>query len=78
VITPIGGIITSLTNALTMVDEAAPITIPTAISTTLPRNANSLNSLSIVRTPPKLRESPISSLACFVALHFETSFQTGP
>src|SRR5690606_10525727 len=37
----------SLTNDVTILPNAAPITIPTAMSTTLPRMANSLNSLSI-------------------------------
>src|SRR4030042_4527677 len=43
---PIGGIITSATNDETICPNAAPITIPTAISTTLPLTANALNSCS--------------------------------
>jgi hypothetical protein len=42
-----GGMMTSWTNELTMVPKAAPMMIPTAISTTFPRIANSLNSFSI-------------------------------
>src|SRR5687768_9212785 len=42
---PSGGMTMSLTNEFTMVVNAAPMTMPTAISMTLPRIANSLNSL---------------------------------
>jgi hypothetical protein len=38
---------TSATSDLTIVPKAAPIMIPTAMSTTFPRIANSLNSLNI-------------------------------
>ena len=41
---PKGGMITSDTNDDTILPKAAPIMIPTAISTTLPRSANCLNS----------------------------------
>src|SRR6266404_3127321 len=44
---PIGGIMTSSTIDETIFPKAAPIMIPTAISRTLPRIANALNSLSI-------------------------------
>ena len=39
---------TSLTSELTIVPNAAPMMMPTAMSSTLPRMANSLNSLSMV------------------------------
>ena len=39
---------TSLTKLLTMVPKAPPMMMPTAMSTTLPRMANSLNSLNII------------------------------
>ena len=42
--TPIGGMMTSLTSELTIFPKAAPMMIPTAMSTTLPRMANFLNS----------------------------------
>ena len=42
--TPIGGMRTSLTNEDTILPKAPPIMIPTAISTTFPRMAKSLNS----------------------------------
>ena len=45
---PGGGIITSSTNEETIFPNAAPMIMPTAISITLPRTANSLNSLSTV------------------------------
>ena len=41
---PIGGMTMSLTSELTIAPNAAPMTSPTARSTTLPRMANSLNS----------------------------------
>jgi hypothetical protein len=41
---PRGGIITSSTKLFTTVPKAPPMMIPTAMSTTLPRTANSLNS----------------------------------
>ena len=44
---PIGGMMTSSTSDFTMVPKAPPMMMPTARSTTLPRIANSLNSLSI-------------------------------
>jgi hypothetical protein len=43
-----GGMITSLTNELTIVANAAPMMMPTAMSRTLPRMANSLNSFSMM------------------------------
>ena len=45
-IIPIGGIIMSFTIESTMLLKDAPIMIPTAISRTLPRKINSLNSLA--------------------------------
>src|SRR5262249_37944569 len=45
--TPIGGVMISSTSDLTMVEKAAPIMMPTAMSITLPRSANSLNSFRI-------------------------------
>ena len=47
---PIGGMITFSTSEVTILPKAAPITTPTARSTTLPRMANSLNSLIIPMT----------------------------
>jgi hypothetical protein len=44
---PMGGMSTSSTNEVTIFPKAAPITIPIARSTTLPRITNSLNSFSI-------------------------------
>src|SRR6266446_479499 len=44
---PMGGITMSSTSDDTIFPKAAPIMIPTAMSSTLPRIANSLNSLSI-------------------------------
>src|SRR5882724_4648069 len=44
---PTGGMITSLTSDVTMPPNAAPMTTPTARSTTLPLRENSLNSLSM-------------------------------
>src|SRR5262245_25801253 len=44
---PIGGISTSLTSEVTMAPKAAPMMRPTAMSTTLPRMANSRNSFSM-------------------------------
>ena len=48
VIQPIGGMITSLTSELTILPNAPPMTIPTAMSITLPRIANALNSCSML------------------------------
>ncbi|CAM5257322.1 hypothetical protein RLIN73S_05853 [Rhodanobacter lindaniclasticus] len=45
VIQPIGGMITSLTSELTILPNAPPITIPTAMSITLPRIANAFEFL---------------------------------
>ena len=44
---PTGGMMTSLTSEVTIVPKAAPMMTPTARSTTLPRIANSLNSLNM-------------------------------
>src|SRR5512135_2362542 len=44
---PIGGIRTSDTNVPMIVPKAAPMMMPTAMSMTLPRMANSLNSFSM-------------------------------
>ena len=51
VTTPMGGMTMSSTSDLTMVEKAAPMMMPTAMSTTLPRRANSLNSFSIAAPP---------------------------
>ena len=48
---PMGGMRTSLTKEVTIFPKAAPMMIPTAISTTLPRITNSLNSFSMVFLP---------------------------
>src|SRR5438128_2533053 len=45
---PMGGMRMSLTMEVTILPKAAPMTTPTARSTTLPRMANSLNSLSML------------------------------
>src|SRR5438552_1984233 len=45
---PKGGMTMSLTNEVTILPKAAPMMTPIAKSTTLPRMANSRNSLSIV------------------------------
>jgi hypothetical protein len=44
--TPTGGMITSLTSDETILPNAAPMMMPTAMSTTLPRTAKALNSPS--------------------------------
>ncbi|MGQ0522595.1 MAG: hypothetical protein ACT4P8_02910 [Betaproteobacteria bacterium] len=44
---PMGGMMTSLTSESTILPNAAPMMMPTAMSTTLPRMANSLNSFSM-------------------------------
>src|SRR2546429_192347 len=49
---PIGGMMTSLTSELMILPKAAPMMIPTAISSTFPRMANSLNSLNILGLLP--------------------------
>lgn len=49
---PVDGIRISLTNDVTIFPKAAPMTIPTARSTTLPRATNSLNSLNMVNNHP--------------------------
>ena len=45
---PIGGMMTFATSEVMMAPNAAPIMIPTAMSTTLPRITNALNSLNIL------------------------------
>src|SRR5580704_6108829 len=45
--TPMGGIRTSVTSEVTILPNAAPITMPIAKSSTFPRMMNSLNSLNI-------------------------------
>ena len=55
---PTGGIRMSLTNEPTTVVKAAPITMPTARSTMLPRMMKVLNSLSMSRLL-KLGRSPL-------------------
>src|SRR5712671_4631841 len=47
---PMGGMMMSLTIEVTILPNAPPMMIPTAMSTTLPRIANSLNSLTIPMT----------------------------
>ena len=54
-----GGMMTSLTRLLAMVPNAPPMMIPTAMSTTLPLTANSLNSFTIpIGAPLRLRGPP--------------------
>ena len=56
-----GGISTSETSDFTMVPKAPPMMMPTAMSTTLPLTANSLNSLNISSSflePPSPAVSP--------------------
>ena len=55
----------SSTSDLTIVEKAAPMMMPTAMSTTLPRSANSLNSLQHCR----------SSLASVSESHHPATFQ---
>jgi hypothetical protein len=67
VTTPIGGMMMSSTSDLTMVEKAAPMITPTAMSITLPRSANSLNSFSIAAFLLTLSEpyrQEASSLPC--------------
>src|SRR3954464_6900577 len=45
---PIGGMMISFTNDVTIFPNAPPMTTPTAMSTTLPFIANSLNSLTML------------------------------
>ena len=60
---PIGGMMTSLTSDVTILPNAAPMMMPTAMSMTLPRIANSLNSFSIVVSPlRRLTVAPCSAL----------------
>src|SRR4029077_16950417 len=47
------GMMTSPTSELTMPENAAPMITPMARSTTLPRNANFLNSSSMAMLPPE-------------------------
>src|SRR5438309_10479867 len=47
---PMGGMMMSLTIEVTILPNAPPMMMPTAMSTTLPRIANSLNSLTIPMT----------------------------
>src|SRR5262249_24976700 len=48
VMTPMIGVTMSVTSELTIAPNAAPMMIPTAISTTFPFIANSLNSLNMI------------------------------
>src|SRR3954464_9687588 len=62
---PMGGMMTSSTNDLTMVPNAPPMMMPTAKSSTLPRSAKALNSLSIGESRDEVAtgyidESPLS------------------
>src|SRR5690242_4817408 len=51
---PISGMMMSSTSDLTRAPKAAPMTMPTARSTTLPFRANSRNSLSMGKVPSSL------------------------
>ena len=57
-----GGMITSATSDLTMVPKAAPMMMPMAMSSTLPRMANSLNSFSISVPPTFLDMALLNAL----------------
>src|SRR5512135_1143411 len=63
---PIGGIRTSDTSAAMIVPNAAPMMMPTAMSTTFPRIANSLNSFSM---SDPLSPLYASLMAAFPFLH---------
>ena len=73
VTTPIGGMMMSSTSDLTMVEKAAPMMMPTAMSMTLPRSANSLNSFNIAAFPLKTFSSQwLKPLACHVWASIQT------
>src|SRR5690349_4735395 len=55
--TPMIGVTMSVTSELTIAPNAAPMMIPTAISTTFPFIANSLNSLNMI-VPSEVKEDP--------------------
>src|SRR3989304_9737562 len=54
---PMGGIRTSSTSDLTIPPKAAPMMIPTAMSTTFPRIAKFLNSFSMDGSPFSVRRT---------------------
>src|SRR5512136_206888 len=60
---PIGGIRTSATSEVTMDPKAAPMMMPTAMSRTDPRMANSLNSLNMLTSWERFRPLYIERLA---------------
>src|SRR6266478_2797065 len=62
---PIGGMMMSLTTEVTILPKAPPMITPTARSTTLPRIANSLNSLIIPMTV-----SPFPLMLAFMLVLF--------
>lgn len=68
-IAPISGVRRSVTSAVTMVPNAAPITTPTAKSTTFPRSKNCLNSFNMRKVYPKMGllpkiTDPLPSILC--------------
>src|SRR6266487_5634653 len=60
---PISGVIRSLTTAWMTLPKAAPITTPTARSTTFPRTRNFLKPLSSLPTPWITFDAPAPSLS---------------
>src|SRR5277367_6688329 len=62
---PSGGINTSSTKDATIFPKAAPIMIPTAMSSTFPRMANSLNSFSMM--PPYVVWRGLNDRLCVMA-----------
>src|SRR5690554_5519413 len=78
---PIGGMITLSTSEVTILPNAAPMTTPTARSTTLPRIANSRNSLimpigvSLRCRMAAARPRALCDGRVHLAMQFEQSFQ---
>src|SRR5690606_19892101 len=78
---PIGGMITLSTSEVTILPNAAPMTTPTARSTTLPRIANSLNSVimpivvSCFRGRAVVRPSALCVGCAYLATQFEQIVQ---
>src|SRR5690349_22628383 len=67
---PSGGMTTSATADDTILPNAAPMMMPTAMSTTLPRTANALNSWIIfMRLPPSVEEAPILTNTSHIAFN---------
>src|SRR5688500_5181415 len=60
---PRGGMTTSSTSEVMILPNAAPMTTPTARSTTLPLTANSLNSFHIRSNPPFDPPTPVDQKA---------------